>query len=108
LRSIGPSIPAIVLIAGCAVLIGTLEVVDVVGHRNVSKPRFLIVPSALVLIALGVFTMIRVFAGAAIMLGGIAIAAIVRGTLLIVRGLDARARKPPTVVDAVHSDRRAA
>jgi uncharacterized membrane protein HdeD (DUF308 family) len=99
---------AIVLIAGCAVLIGTLEVVDVVGHRNVSKPRFLIASSALVLIALGVFTMIRVFAGAVIMLAGIAIAAIVLGALLIVRGLDVRAMKPPTVVDSMHSDRRAA
>jgi len=99
---------AIVLIAGCAVLIGTVEVVDVLGHRNVSKPRFLIASSALVLIALGLFTMIRVFAGAVIMLAGIAIAAIVRGALLIVPGLDARAIKPPTVVDSMHSDRRAA
>jgi len=99
---------AILLIAGCAVLIGTLELVDMVGHRNVSKPWFLIASTGLMLITVGAFTMVRFFAGTVILLVGIGIAAIVRGVLLIVRGFDVRAIKSPTVVDSTHSRRRAA
>ena len=99
---------AILLIAGCAVLIGILELIDVVGHHNLSKPWLLVAFSGMVLIALGAFTMVRFFAGAIIMLAGIGTAAIIRGVLLIVRGFNVRAIKPPVVADSTHIPRRAA
>lgn len=99
---------AIPLIASCAVLIGTLELVEMAGHRNVSKSWFLIASTGLVLITVGALTMIPFFAGTVIMLVGLGIAAIVRGVLLIVRGFDVRAIKQPTVADSTDSSRRAA
>ena len=97
---------AAVLIAALAVAIGALDIFFLIRDRNELKQPALTLLSAFALISIGIFTMIRVFIGAAIILAAVGTGLVVRGVVLITKAL--RRRKADHTFESQQSNRFAA
>jgi uncharacterized membrane protein HdeD (DUF308 family) len=94
------------LIAALTVAIGVLDIFVQIRDRNELKRPALTLLSALALVGIGIFMMIRVFVGAVIILAAVGIGLVIRGIALITKAL--RRKKADSSFESRQSDRFAA
>jgi uncharacterized membrane protein HdeD (DUF308 family) len=97
---------ATVLIAAITVAIGVLDIFVQIRDRKELKRPALTLLSALALVGIGIFMMIRVFVGAVIILAAVGIRLVIRGIALITKAL--RRKKADSSFESRQSDRFAA
>jgi uncharacterized membrane protein HdeD (DUF308 family) len=97
---------ATVLIAGVAVTIGVLDIFIQIRDRKELKQPALTLLSAFALVGIGIFTMIRVFVGAVIILAAAGVWLVIRGIVLIMKAL--RSKKADHNIESRQADRFAA
>jgi uncharacterized membrane protein HdeD (DUF308 family) len=99
---------ATVLVAGCALVLGILEISLTIRRPTGLTYQALTVGGGLILIGFGVFSMQRVFVGAVLILIVVGVAGIVRGALLIGNAVHARASAQRGAAEPPHSSPLAA
>jgi uncharacterized membrane protein HdeD (DUF308 family) len=95
---------ATVIVSGCALILGVLEI-GLNFHRPTSSTyQALTVSTGLALMGIGIFTMQHVFVGAVLILAVAGVALAVRGVLLIGYALRTRFSKQRRIAEPPHSN----